>query len=981
MNRDRAVPGDPDEKDCPDWHWIQYLDGTCSWEDMDGHFEIGRSALRLHTPLTNGGDIDCVNQDGERKFPKLDYSKGFPDWWYLSETSITVPSEHVQHGKRYAAEVKLSHFYEIDHYKNKLGIISIFMQDFEGEPSWAYLDKLICRWRREEEKKRAECGLPPAPVYKMCELYRGQVRTPEDLNEPTQTVLVPTVAPLVAPPAIPIVNFGGDPEEFRLPLKLCEGDCDFVTDCAPGLICFQRDAFEEVPGCIGGGQDYTNTDYCVFDPFGAGYDGPTLPPTTSPTVTARPTITPLTPIPLTDFGGTPPSMPLQLCQGDCDRDEDCAFGLICFQRTSFEAVPGCIGGDADFEKTDYCILDPFGPGYDTRLDAVPTLSPSLVSSPTGQLLRIQNVGWEVPGPLGECAGDCDSDEDCGQGMQCFQRNSPYQSVPGCLGGEEDPTLTDYCIRPTSQGGPPISLPPSSPPPSSPPPSTDPVSQPIPAPPTSSATDLPPLKDLGWTPPMEARPLGRCEGDCDIRQDCGPGLDCFQRYLPNVAVPGCSGGELDSTLTDYCVPAELINVVPQEAPLVTSIPQVVPTMAPVSQVTTAPQLIPTFAPIVAGTVAPAAQTIAPFDGRVDNATDGTLGVPPAVDCAAFAEVNINRMCKDDSCCKNPRSTSEFCQDSYVFLGDATQSVCHHCCMEKFGEALAVGPAPVANPSIPQVVQCDAVTQPNRICNAGSSCCDSSGERSEFCQELYAQYSSEEVESICWYCCYPSMVYSVGSRRELSTSESTNIKQLPNNDTLPLRENDIITYDAKGRRVIVRAENFEEKGLMDEDAYFDELFSNYQHRALQTTTAVENYDDVHWWPYEWFLKVGTEYYFRYEGTDTVPPCFDTAHWRVYKDPIRVSPHQMRELERLIAWRLGDQCQVDTAGKPTASPDAVDVARPLQSYHRLHRMVFCECKDWPSKFPGDRQWCRNWQTNPAEERLFQNPYNFPSNGFDFL
>lgn len=200
------------------------------------------------------------------------------------------------------------------------------------------------------------------------------------------------------------------------------------------------------------------------------------------------------------------------------------------------------------------------------------------------------------------------------------------------------------------------------------------------------------------------------------------------------------------------------------------------------------------------------------------------------------------------------------------------------------------------------------------------------------------------------------------------------------TLPLGDNDRMTHDVSGRPVIVRQENFEEKGLMDEDEYFDELMTSYRERALQTAQA-ENYDDIPWWPYEWFLKVGTEYYFRYEGTQTVPPCYDTAHWRVYKDPIRVAPHQMRELERLIAWRTGGDCAIDTAGKPTDTPDRVDVSRPLQSYHKQHRMVFCECKDWPSKFPADRQWCRNWQITDAGGRLIENPYNFPSDGFDFL
>lgn len=207
-----------------------------------------------------------------------------------------------------------------------------------------------------------------------------------------------------------------------------------------------------------------------------------------------------------------------------------------------------------------------------------------------------------------------------------------------------------------------------------------------------------------------------------------------------------------------------------------------------------------------------------------------------------------------------------------------------------------------------------------------------------------------------------------------------KALHNNATLPLGDNDRMTHDVSGRPVIVRQENFEEKGMMDEDEYFETLMSSFRKRNLQQSQQ-ENYDDVPWWPYEWLLKVGTEYYFRYEGTQTVPPCYDTAHWRVFKDPIRVAPHQMRELERLIAWRRGDNCQADTAGKPTGDPDRVDVARPLQSFHKLHRKVFCECKDWPSKFPADRQWCRNWQNKAPEERLIESPYNFPSDGFNFI
>jgi hypothetical protein len=47
--------------------------------------------------------------------------------------------------------------------------------------------------------------------------------------------------------------------------------------------------------------------------------------------------------------------PLGRCRGDCDDDSQCKVGLICFQRNSNEAVPGCDGGKSDDSKTDYCI--------------------------------------------------------------------------------------------------------------------------------------------------------------------------------------------------------------------------------------------------------------------------------------------------------------------------------------------------------------------------------------------------------------------------------------------------------------------------------------------------------------------------------------------------------------------------------------------------------------------------------------------------
>ena len=32
---------------------------------------------------------------------------------------------------------------------------------------------------------------------------------------------------------------------------------------------------------------------------------------------------------------------LGLCEGDCDKDDDCATGFYCFKRVRFNSVPGC----------------------------------------------------------------------------------------------------------------------------------------------------------------------------------------------------------------------------------------------------------------------------------------------------------------------------------------------------------------------------------------------------------------------------------------------------------------------------------------------------------------------------------------------------------------------------------------------------------------------------------------------------------------
>ena len=69
-----------------------------------------------------------------------------------------------------------------------------------------------------------------------------------------------------------LVNLGFSAHQNGKKLQKCQGDCDNDSHCATNLKCFQRDAKEEVPGCLKGGDgDVTGRDYC-YDDTGAQCD-------------------------------------------------------------------------------------------------------------------------------------------------------------------------------------------------------------------------------------------------------------------------------------------------------------------------------------------------------------------------------------------------------------------------------------------------------------------------------------------------------------------------------------------------------------------------------------------------------------------------------------------------------------------------------------------------------------------------------------
>lgn len=162
-------------KECIDLHWMKYEDSFCSMEQLvdKDQFTIERFGLRIGQPITvyenivndtdgvsDGIKLECRIKGYGSRFGRIDFSKGFSDWWYLSHTDIHVPSEHTQEGKRYDAEIQMYHFYSID-YDNEMAAVSIFMNAYDDAPPYRYLDKVICQWREKEHKVRTQCGLEP----------------------------------------------------------------------------------------------------------------------------------------------------------------------------------------------------------------------------------------------------------------------------------------------------------------------------------------------------------------------------------------------------------------------------------------------------------------------------------------------------------------------------------------------------------------------------------------------------------------------------------------------------------------------------------------------------------------------------------------------------------------------------------------------------------------------------------------------------
>ena len=120
-----------------------------------------------------------------------------------------------------------------------------------------------------------------------------------------------------------LVNKGQNAVKYG-PIQVCEGECNSDDDCDGNLVCFIRRANEPVPGCSGTISRSTNV--CIR--------------------------------PVTPESRLYPGTGYSLCEGDCNRDADCASGLFCHFRSNWEDTPGCTGSGFVTSATDDICYDP-----------------------------------------------------------------------------------------------------------------------------------------------------------------------------------------------------------------------------------------------------------------------------------------------------------------------------------------------------------------------------------------------------------------------------------------------------------------------------------------------------------------------------------------------------------------------------------------------------------------------------------------------
>jgi Eukaryotic-type carbonic anhydrase len=740
--------------------------------------------------------------------------------------------------------------------------VSFFLQGYDDVQSWPYLDKLICAWRQAEEKVREKCGLPPAPAYGRCKLFRGQEQNNDWTGE--STIPVNTTAPIEQGTSVPTAVFSAQSQNVSIPTAVSSLN---KTASAPST------APTKIPTSA---SPKKKSDVPVADDLSSLPSSVPVPSNKQSNSSGQ--VPSLTSYPPTSSGiGT-------ISSHTCDD-----------QRVDYNRM--CVGLDPCCEATrsdsDFCWSV-----YDTLGSAIVSACHSCCNAPK----KVGPPNPEKPGlsKTVQCANVAEIGRMCKPESCCTNPRSN----------------TEFCVTQYNTYG----------------------------------ADVEQI----------------CHYCCRVPRDVGPGRRLLE--LPGVSRP------------KLLVDAFLQSIQRGQTP--SSKPALAPTSRPVSieeslNLTTFPDRNESNETIMAVQEYKSGPTLPPISFSTflqqlnkPPANTSALQNYAAIDCND-GKVNYDRMCNSmDPCCEDPVSASKFCWESYDILGDAVAAACYQCC----DTPKSIGSFPPEKLGLPKTIQCSAIDNPVRMCKLGG-CCSSPRSTSTYCQEQYALYNESDLKEICHYCC-PNSPSVEPIKRGLRSDID---KQIPEMDPTYIPEGANVV-EVGNRRFVVRKENSVPKNYKKMAIEYDALHAAYRRRAQidPSMMYMEDYLDVDYWPYEAFLKVDTEYYYRYEGTMVVPPCWEVVHWRTFKDPIRLHPRQIDELNRLLAWRLNpDTCQVDTAGKLSEDKNRVEMKRELSHYTTNHRMVFCECEDWPSKFESDKQWCRKWAKDTNYSRFYEHMYSFNSSG----
>eukprot|EP00980_Cylindrotheca_fusiformis_P012173 scaffold2945_cov99-Cylindrotheca_fusiformis.AAC.2 len=479
-----------------------------------------------------------------------------------------------------------------------------------------------------------------------------------------------------------------------------------------------------------------------------------------------------------------------------------------------------------------------------------------------------------------------------------------------------------------------------------------------------------------------------------------------------------------TILDSTIPSFLPTRSPSERPSNTDQPTAKPTdtptfipslsSRPTSTPTKKPSMIPSFHPTSLPTTIPSKNnpTVPPTVTFMPTSRTTTIEPFQCDKYDGMDGIEIHRICKTDGCCDPIRSSTNQCHYVYKFFGeDDMARLCSDCCNNK-----ELAPPPAPHPTYPPI-DCTLVSNPFRICKP-TSCCNEERSDTWYCKDIYETYG-DAMGSICWYCCSqpkevdPTVLNRRRRRRLVSTTTTTTTSSSSSSspqqdDIMELSVADVNDKGGGGGVLLpqglraneIRLDPVSFEAIADEkqqqqhiteemkDYYSTSSRKSHNHHQQESNSTLRNlqndvpsgnnYVNVRYSPYEWLREVKTEYYFRYEGGQMVPPCYETVHYRVMKDPIRIHSIQLEEIERLLAWRIApkgsgeNECQRDTAGRErpgSKNGNAVDLNRPLQAYSNIHRKVFCECNDWDSKWKEDQEWCKL----DKKTRFFDRPYNF--------